>query len=228
LQNIYPCAGIPSDCKHCSADVLEHQVLHLVHHQLCRFCRFESRPLEQFKGGKSLKRFKKAEQILNWRDNKTCSVCLKESKDKYAREKHEAIVHKQECQKFKCDICPKSFVCQSSLDYHVKKHQQLVEKPTCELCGKQFASSGSLKRHTNIAHKTDDLPTKIFSCDCGQKFSLLSNLKRHKREQHFDIKVNIDFQEGISPLKNFECENCDQKFKRKDHLKRHLLNAHSE
>ena len=125
----YGYAGIPSDCKHCSADVLEHQVLHLVHHQLCRFCRFESRPLEQFKGGKSLKRFKKAEQILNWRDNKTCSICLKESKDKYAREKHEAIVHKQECQKFKCDICPKSFVCQSSLDYHVKKHQQQVRSP---------------------------------------------------------------------------------------------------
>ena len=69
-------AGIPSSCKHCSADVLEHQVLHLAHHQLCRYCRYESRPLDQFKGRKSLTNFRKAEQMLNWRDNLTCSVCL--------------------------------------------------------------------------------------------------------------------------------------------------------
>ena len=223
----YGYAGIPSNCKHCSADVLEHQVLHLVHHQLCRFCRYESRPLEQFKGRKSLKKFKKAEQTLNWRDNKTCSVCLKESKDKCAREKHEAIVHREECQKFKCDICPKSYVCQSSLDYHVKTHHQQIEKPTCELCGKQFADERSILRHKNNVHKTDGPPAEMLVCECGQKFSMLSNLKRHKREQHFDIKFNIDFHEGISPLKIFECENCDMTFKRKDHMRRHVLNAHS-
>ena len=48
----------------------------------------------------------------------------------------------------------------------------------------------------------------------GRKFMLLSSLKRHQREQHFDVKFNVDFYEGLDPPKNFVCEQCDQKFKR--------------
>ena len=228
----YGYAGVPRDCKQCSVDVLEHQVLHLVKHNLCRFCQFESRPLEQFNGAKSLKKFIKAEQNLNLLDNKTCSTCLKECKDKHARQLHEKIVHNQECQKFKCDLCTKSYVCQASLDYHVRvnhEEQQQAEKPTCEECGKQFSSSRYLARHKSIAHMTEGSPTPTLGCDkCGQKFSLLENMRRHKREKHFDFQVNTDFEEGSRIVYTFNCEQCDGTFKRKDHLSRHVKNAHNE
>merc|ERR1719318_689340 len=224
----YGYAGIPSSCKQCSVDVLEHQVLHLVSHQLCRFCRFESRPLEQFRGSKRLKRFKNAEQKLNSRDNKTCSICLKVFKDKYARQLHEKIVHLNEVQKFKCDQCPKSYVCQSSLDYHVQaKHEkQQVEKPTCEECGKHFSSSTSLARHNVMFHTSEG--SSKFLCHCGKKFALLANMKRHKREKHLNIKVNKDFEEGPRNIYSHECDQCDQIFKRRYHLSRHVRNAHTD
>ena len=225
----YGYAGIPSSCNHCSADVLEHQVLHLTHHQLCRYCRFESRPLEQFKGRKSFEKFRKAEKILQWRDNKTCSVCLLESKDKYAREQHEAIMHRHETQKFKCEMCTKSYTSKGSLDYHAKSHQKQTEKHACELCDKTFTTVGSLSRHKKIVHKTEVQASELFSCSmCGLKFSLKSHLKRHQREQHFDKKFNIDFHEGFNHFKIHECFKCDLKFKRKENLNRHVATAHSD
>ena len=227
----YGYAGVRRDCKQCSVDVLEHQVLHLVNHELCRLCRFERRPLEQFKGAKSFKKFKKAEQTLNLLDNKTCATCLKECKDMHARQQHEEIVHEQRCQKFKCDLCAKSYVCQGSLNYHVRckhgEHQQ-AEKPTCEDCGKQFSSSRSLARHKTIAHPNECPPTPKLVCECGQKFSLEDNMRRHKREKHFDFKVNTDFEEGFRVVYKFTCDKCDQTFKRRDHLSRHVTNIHSE
>ena len=227
----YGYAGVPRDCKQCSVDVLEHQVLHLVQHQLCRFCRFESRPLEQFKGSKSFKKFKKAEQKLNLLDNKTCSTCLKECRDMHARKLHEKIVHQKETQKFKCELCSKSYVCQSSLDYHVRtKHgeDQQAEKSCCEDCGKQFSTSSSLARHKMIFHSTEVPPSPKLVCDCGMTFSLEANMRRHKREKHFEIQVNTDYEEGFRTSHIFECENCDQKFKRKDHLRRHVMHVHTE
>ena len=228
----YGYAGVPADCKQCSVDVLEHQVLHLVQHQLCRFCRFESRPLEQFKGSKSFNTFKRAEQKLNLLDNKTCSTCLKECRDLYPRKLHEKIAHEKEAQKFKCELCSKSYVCQSSLDYHVRtKHgeDQKADNPTCEDCGKQFSAPSSLARHKKMFHCTEALPSPKLVCgDCGKTFTLNANLRRHKREKHFKIQVNPDFEEGPRTSLIFDCENCDMKFKRKDHLRRHVMHAHTE
>ena len=57
-----PYAGIPLSCEICSKDVLEHQVLHLVWHVRCRFCRFEMRPFEH-KPVVSITDYKVAEKI---------------------------------------------------------------------------------------------------------------------------------------------------------------------
>ena len=48
------------------------------------------------------------------------------------------------------------------------------------------------------------------------------------REQHFeyDKKLNIDFYEGIPQCKIYECNECDQIFKRKSDLGRHVANVH--
>ena len=159
-------AGIPSDCKHCSADLLEHQVLHLISHDLCRFCRYEMRPLRYGNKRKdTITRFRKAERSLTLRDNKTCSVCLMKLNSKASRVKHEEIVHRQEVQEFICELCPKSFVTKSSLDYHVRKHQdeKMVEVFNCEECGKKLSTIASLLRHKTIVHRNspaEKLPCK--------------------------------------------------------------------
>ena len=76
---------------------------------------------------------------------------------------------------------------------------------------------------------TEGSPTPKLGCDkCGQKFSLLENMRRHKREKHFDFQVNTDFEEGSRIVYTFNCEQCDGTFKRKDHLSRHVKNAHNE
>ena len=72
------------------------------------------------------------------------------------------------------------------------------------------------------------IKNELSSCDCGQTFPLLSSLKHHQQEQHFVPKFNLDFYESFDPPKNFGCVQCDQKFKRKHHLSRHIKSAHSE
>ena len=148
----YKYAGIPSSCVHCSKDLLEHQFLHLIDHKLCRFCRFETRPLGYNKHVLSLDDYKKKEEILKSRDDKTCSICLKESKDKTSREKHEAIVHRKETQRFKCDKCPKSYTSMGTLSYHFRTKHEEVEKQSCEDCGKQFTHPGTLLTHKKLIH----------------------------------------------------------------------------
>ena len=37
-QFVQPYAGIPSNCKGCTRDVLEHQLYHMVYHLRCRLC----------------------------------------------------------------------------------------------------------------------------------------------------------------------------------------------
>ena len=41
-RHAYGYAGIPKSCEQCVTDLSDHQVLHLVSHDMCRFCRFET------------------------------------------------------------------------------------------------------------------------------------------------------------------------------------------
>ena len=232
--SVFGYAGIPRSCSHCSEDVMQHQIYHLVYHPQCRFCSFELRPFDFLLINKSGRfSFKKAVIFINLRDQKTCSTCLMECRDKKARERHEVIVHGHDTQKFKCDLCPKSYTNRNALSYHNgKKHQQPVLKHPCDLCELHFATKATLNRHKCIKHSSDVQSESEEEAgeecdDCGEKFLLLSNLKRHQREQHFDIKFNIDFYEGIDPPRSFECEQCDKKFKRMEHLSRHIKSKHS-
>ena len=227
-------AGIPRSCSHCSEDVMQHQIYHLVYHPLCRFCSFEFRPFEFLLVNKSGRcTFKKTVIFINMRDLKTCSTCLLECKDKKARERHEAIVHHNAIQKFKCDLCPSSYSNKNAMGYHFEqKHQQPVQRHPCDVCDLHFSTLSTLKTHKSIKHRSIDQveseeESKEECEDCGKKFLLLSSLNRHQREQHFDVKFNIDFYEGLDPPKSFECEQCGHKFKRMEHLRRHVQRKHS-
>ena len=159
--------------------------------------------------------YKDAVKFVDADDNKTCSVCLKKCKDKYARVKHENTVHTNEPQKYQCDLCARSYSSLDALSYHVaKKHQVSVQKYSCDLCGSQFATLATLARHKKIIHDGEN--SKQFECEfCSKTFSLASNMKRHEQELHFGPKLNLDFHEGLEPAKFFQCETCEKKFTRK-------------
>ena len=220
-----PYAGIPTSCAACSKDVVEHQVLHLVFHTRCRFCRFEMRPFEQ-KSVASIEDYKQAEKIIFHADSRTCSVCLVQSQDKYARIKHEENVHEGKEKQYKCDKCDKSYSNANALNYHKANHENT--KSICHVCGFQCSSDKNLLIHKEFLHgEVSDKPQ--YSClECGINFLRKNSFDRHKREQHNETNTNLDFVEDMESLSVIKCEKCEQTFRRREHMKRHYRNVHND
>ncbi|KAM6123513.1 LOW QUALITY PROTEIN: sal-like protein 1 [Phoenicopterus ruber ruber] len=58
-----------------------------------------------------------------------------------------------------CDICGKTFACQSALDIHYRSYQ---ERPfICTVCNRGFSTKGNLKQHM-LPHQMRDLPSQLF------------------------------------------------------------------
>lgn len=59
-----------------------------------------------------------------------------------------------------CDICNKSFACQSALEIHYRSHTK--ERPfICSACNRGFSTKGNLKQHM-LTHQMRDLPSQLF------------------------------------------------------------------
>ncbi|XP_073688445.1 sal-like protein 1 [Garra rufa] len=59
-----------------------------------------------------------------------------------------------------CDICNKTFACQSALDIHYRSHTK--ERPfLCTACNRGFSTKGNLKQHM-LTHQMRDLPSQLF------------------------------------------------------------------
>lgn len=59
-----------------------------------------------------------------------------------------------------CDICGKTFACQSALDIHYRSHTK--ERPfICNACNRGFSTKGNLKQHM-LTHQMRDLPSQLF------------------------------------------------------------------
>ncbi|XP_006002348.1 sal-like protein 1a [Latimeria chalumnae] len=59
-----------------------------------------------------------------------------------------------------CDICGKTFACQSALDIHYRSHTK--ERPfICTICNRGFSTKGNLKQHM-LTHQMRDLPSQLF------------------------------------------------------------------
>ncbi|XP_067091012.1 sal-like protein 1 [Osmerus mordax] len=70
-----------------------------------------------------------------------------------------------------CDICGKTFTCQSALDIHYRSHTK--ERPfICTACNRGFSTKGNLKQHM-LTHQMRDLPSQLFE---SSNPSLASNL----------------------------------------------------
>ncbi|XP_048519652.1 transcription factor hamlet isoform X3 [Dendroctonus ponderosae] len=119
------------------------------------------------------------------RDQYQCDLCPKLYSDKACLIRHRAIIH-GETKKFHCENCPKVFTDPSNLQRHIRTHHVGARSHACPECGKTFNSSSGLKQHANI-HSS----VKPFQCEvCFKAYTQFSNLCRHKR-MHADCRLQI-------------------------------------
>lgn len=81
-----------------------------------------------------------------------------------------------EKEKFKCDICGKSYNTKAVLRKHKKIHGDGIEF-RCNLCNKGFKNTTELERHNKV-----HLGARPYSCHfCNNAFSDLGSLKTHMK-----------------------------------------------
>ena len=121
----------------------------------------------------------------------------------------------------KCPECDRTFASKSAMNYHMATHSPNKEF-VCEKCEKTFPSLRSYRSH----QKQHSEPTKEQCPKCDQILVGKRSLSRHLKEIHFLFKLDTD--KTTDPVYGFSCDECDSKFKRKDHLKMHIESKHSE
>ena len=217
-----PHTGIPRNCTACTQDILEHQMLHLVFHLRCKFCRQAARPLQN-NDVLTVGDFDEKEKEINWHDDRTCSICLKKLSDKFVRIKHESTVHNNNPKTLKCSQCDKTYMYKNALNHHMAvTHKVSDQKFTCEKCGDQFLSKVTLTDHRKLIHEK----SPGISCEeCEKTFSVNHSLQRHMREVHRYLNYNLDYIEDLDSI-GIKCNVCEKVFKRKSEMLRHLRTTH--
>ncbi|XP_073820848.1 hamlet isoform X2 [Musca autumnalis] len=119
------------------------------------------------------------------KDEFLCELCSKRFCHRPVLLKHRALVH-NEIRKYPCENCTKVFCDPSNLQRHIRTHHIGARSHACPECGKTFATSSGLKQHTHI-HSS----IKPFQCEvCFKAYTQFSNLCRHKR-MHADCRMQI-------------------------------------
>ncbi|ETN86059.1 zinc finger, C2H2 type [Necator americanus] len=112
-----------------------------------------------------------------------CFVCSKvffdeEEMREHVTEKH--LAFKKEY-KLKCSKCYRRFSKRQHLFRHERTHQNI--SLTCRVCCRDFREEVSLKIHMSKVHSLSMEGVKIGKdhlCNCGQKFGIIEELKRHR------------------------------------------------
>ncbi|CAH3948284.1 zinc finger protein PLAGL1-like [Pieris brassicae] len=148
-----------------------------------------------------------------------CTVCGKTFNRKDHLTNH-VRVHNPVKKLYKCDKpdCRKSYTSQLSYRKHAALHSAEEGNLQCKICDEVFSTQQDivyhLKVHTGsrtVKSETD----KKYTCDhCDRRFFTAKDVRRH----------NVVH----TGRRDFLCPYCPQKFGRKDHLVRHVKNAHPE
>lgn len=111
-----------------------------------------------------------------------CPHCPRSFFDLPTLKEHLRSQHDEENLEYPCKQCPAVLSLADELRTHVRDvhrqyHGTLYK---CEQCDKQFKTKYGLKTHA--LHHSGQKPHGCV--DCGRSFSILSNLKRHRRAKH--------------------------------------------
>ncbi|GAB0091890.1 hypothetical protein DMENIID0001_067960 [Sergentomyia squamirostris] len=130
---------------------------------------------------------------------------------------------------FKCQKCPREFLCQSGLVYHNDQHEN-YKRFICEYCGKGFMDWSTRRSHIYRAH----LKKKLFFCHhCGngyyKKYYLSLHMERtHLKSDHQCEICGTKFSSFTSMRAHFRthkkggaCDICGKVLKNAQTLKRH-------
>ncbi|KAJ8980784.1 hypothetical protein NQ317_019450 [Molorchus minor] len=119
------------------------------------------------------------------RDEYRCDFCPKAYSHRSCLIKHRSVQH-GEHKKYHCENCSRVFTDPSNLQRHIRTHHVGARSHACPECGKTFGTSSGLKQHTHI-HSS----VKPFQCEvCFKAYTQFSNLCRHKR-MHADCRMQI-------------------------------------
>ncbi|VDH98065.1 Hypothetical predicted protein [Mytilus galloprovincialis] len=175
-----------------------------------RQCRRKKKSIEQRLADAKKQRKKYQEKH---KDRYKCEVCQEKFTYYIMLRKHIANEHERET--FGCNICNMQFKHKKTLERHqMKGHLQVCEKEkpkhTCFVCDKKYSTSRSLRRHKFKEHLIEDkhiskLRENVACEQCG-KIVMRKCMRLH-------LLVHQE--------KEFMCEDCGEKFRRPDDLKRH-------
>ncbi|XP_058833665.1 zinc finger protein 675-like [Topomyia yanbarensis] len=108
-----------------------------------------------------------------------------------------------------CNICDKTFRCNSKLNFHIRRVHNSQWIPICNICDKTFTAKSSLERHM-LLHTQE----KPFVCDlCDTYFSRSLDVKNHVRMVHESLNPHV-------------CEECSEQFKNYHGLCKHHQIVH--
>ena len=148
-----------------------------------------------------------------------CLICDKRV-TKYALKNHLSIHNGDN--KFKCDLCPKSYFTNSSLSNHkVASHQDSKGTPfKCSGCFRTFRTAKVRDHHSSTCLKDGKSKKEAFECRlCSKMFGYKNNLTAHQRSAH-----------GLESKKVLEytCKHCKEVIKGKLRLSKHIITAHPD
>ena len=113
--------------------------------------------------------------------------------------------------KFKCEICEKSFSTNQSKNQHIRNTHGQVKIFTCNVCGRIFGKNQQLTLHQKNYHQQG---RRQFNCDsCEKSFTQAGNLKVHIKTLH----------EG---QRYYRCDYCGKSSTTSGNLKDHIQTIH--
>ena len=159
-------------------------------------------------------------------DKTTCNICLKSFSYPAHCKEHMNSMHSKD-PKYQCDKCNTKFRTAKGLKAHLESsHENESKDPfICSTCGRVFLYKRSLDRHCKaeqhsylkICSKTKKLKfgeEKGVKCTICHKIIASHYLELHMKKNHTD------------EAREFKCDYCDYKTKRRDSLRRHKREVH--
>lgn len=147
-------------------------------------------------------------------DKFVCRLCSQQFNQRGALRRH-VIVHHIQHRPFPCNVCDKKFLSKGDLEHHTRT-SHLFERPyECDLCdNKKYASRSGYMLHRRVVHGIGGKPEPIPCTECPKTFAYKSLLKAHIEQMHSKAA--------------FVCELCGSPFKRKELLRIHHIEAHTD